>query len=253
MCRVNTNRRLMTVLVALFVLFALSATAAESDSPGLANESIVELFTSHGCSSCPPADRLLGELLDEHPDLVALEFHVDYWDQLVHGADGNWVDPFSSPEYTLRQRYYNAVALEGRRGVYTPQMIVNGRYAAVGSDAKRVKRQLLRDSAPDQVKIRFESIPPVAIVDIHNESAGQADIWLVSYKDKAETDITAGENRHRTIVNHHIVTSFERLGELESGNNRIEFSVPTSKGQGCAILVQSKNLDRLYGAARCPS
>jgi len=92
---------------------------------------LVELFTSQGCYSCPPADELLGELIEEQPDLVALEFHVDYWDDLHYGAAGVWKDPFSDAEYTLRQRRYNATDLVGKQGVYTPQMIVNGRAAQI--------------------------------------------------------------------------------------------------------------------------
>ena len=80
---------------------------------------MVELFTSQGCYSCPPADEHLVELIENNPDLVALEFHVDYWDDLNYGAAGTWKDPFSNAAYTQRQRQYNSYPLEGRKGVYT--------------------------------------------------------------------------------------------------------------------------------------
>ena len=112
-------------------LFAGPAgNAAERSGNGPA---VVELFTSQGCYSCPPAEKLLGELIENDPDLVALEFHVDYWDSLVYGSHGSHKDPFSDKENTYRQQLYNHASLGGQRGVFTPQMVINGRYATVGS------------------------------------------------------------------------------------------------------------------------
>ena len=108
---------------------------------------LIELFTSHGCSSCPAADNLLGELLEAHEDLMALEYHVDYWNNLVHGSDGSFTDPFSKSEYSLRQREYNHARLAGRPGVYTPQAVINGRIASVGSNKRQIVKAL---SAPTE-------------------------------------------------------------------------------------------------------
>ena len=119
---------------------------------------IVELFTSHGCSSCPPADRLLGKLLEEDPALMALEYHVDYWNSLVHGGAGSWTDPFSSREFTNRQRDYSEAELAGRRGVYTPQVVVNGYFAAVGSDRRRLQ-QALEQAGNQQLDIDIVEVP----------------------------------------------------------------------------------------------
>ena len=130
----------MAAALVLLVAFAAPAHAGR----------VIELFTSHGCSSCPPADRLLGELIEAEPDLVALEFHVDYWNSLVHGGDGNFVDPFSSPDWSLRQRAYDGVALAGRGGLYTPQAIVDGAFAAVGSDRARIESALASGSSDEE-------------------------------------------------------------------------------------------------------
>ena len=121
-------------------LFGGGSPAIASEQPG-GTPAVIELFTSQGCYSCPPAEALLGDLIEANdPDnLVALEFHVDYWDSLVYGSHGSHKDPFSSADNTLRQRLYNHDGdLRGQRGVYTPQMVVNGRYAAVGSKRRTV-------------------------------------------------------------------------------------------------------------------
>ena len=96
---------------------------------------VIELFTSQSCYSCPPAEKILGKLA-QRDDIIALEHHVDYWDQLIHGSDGNWRDIFSSPESTDRQRRYNQ-SVEGRGYSYTPQMVFNGKAETVGNRKAR--------------------------------------------------------------------------------------------------------------------
>ncbi|MGV6817330.1 MAG: DUF1223 domain-containing protein [Thiotrichales bacterium] len=93
---------------------------------------LLELFTSQSCYSCPPADALLKSLDESQPDIVALEYHVDYWDDLQWGNAGNWEDPFSHTAFSERQRRYHQAGLSGRGGVYTPQLIINGATALVG-------------------------------------------------------------------------------------------------------------------------
>ena len=106
---------------AVMLVTGVFSPASAQNSPPV----VVELFTSQGCYSCPPAEAYLAELA-ERTDIVALEFHVDYWDSLTYMWHGQWKDPFSSPQYTARQRDYN-VAIRDQSGVYTPQMIIDGR------------------------------------------------------------------------------------------------------------------------------
>jgi hypothetical protein len=147
---------------------------------------VVELFTSQGCSSCPPADEYLGELAHRR-DVIALAFHVDYWDYI------GWKDPFASPDFTRRQRAY-AGAL-GLRGLYTPQMIVDGRADAVGSDRARVE-DMVRGSM---------SVPKLALGLEPGAAEGQArlvlpearferpaTIWLALYEREARTKVNFG-------------------------------------------------------------
>src|SRR5882757_9487139 len=121
---------------------------------------VVELFTSEGCSSCPPADALLAGLASR-PEVLALSFHVDYWDRL------GWKDPFSSPEATQRQHRY--AELLGTSTVYTPQIIVDGKWQAVGSDRSEVERAL------DAARRNGDEVPIALVVD-----HGRAQIMLGS-------------------------------------------------------------------------
>ena len=133
--RVSAERpafRRLPLLAPLVALLALSCIAARADEP-----TVVELFTSQSCYSCPPAEAFLGELV-EREDLVALEFHVDYWDDLVYGSSGQWKDIFSDAAYTERQRVY-AGRIPGSQ-VYTPQVVVDGVAQTVGSRRGNVLR-----------------------------------------------------------------------------------------------------------------
>src|SRR5579863_2302945 len=120
----------LSLLVAVIAGFAIVPICRPAESSSAGVPVLLELFTSEGCSSCPPADRLLETLDEKQPvpgaDLIVLSEHVDYWDRL------GWKDPFSSSQYTARQQdYTNRYNLDG---VYTPQLVVDGRYSFVGSD-----------------------------------------------------------------------------------------------------------------------
>ena len=275
--------RTLPALLALGALLPPVASGAEPSAEASSDNAapagsmprVVELFTSHGCSSCPPADELLGRLLAADPDVVALEYHVDYWDELVHGADGSFADPFSSPAHTARQRAYAAADLDGRPGVYTPQLVVDGRRAMVGSDEARLARALL--APPDGASgVRVEvarsddggrdgddgggdgAAPMIVTIDatgLPGAAAGgvdDIDITLVRYHERTSTEVTGGENRHRTMVNHRVVHALEPLGRPVPGERlQIEVTAAAS-GDGCAVLVQGRSLAVLHAAAPCP-
>ena len=142
-------------------LFGGGSPAIASEHQG-ATPAVIELFTSQGCYSCPPAEALLGDLIEANDpeNLVALEFHVDYWDSLVYGRHGSHKDPFSSADNSLRQRQYNRAGLRGQRGVYTPQMVVNGRHAVVGSKRRSVLENMRRIERPAvKVDVVEQSLP----------------------------------------------------------------------------------------------
>lgn len=253
----------MTRFNKLFMMLAaagslhLAVAAAEQTKTSPYEGMVVELFTSHGCSSCPPADKVFGELLSEHPGLVGLEFHVDYWDQLVHGSAGNFVDPYSDSGYTLRQQVYNTKKLGGRGGVYTPQAIVNGEYAAVGSQKRYITHALANAQARPLVpQLEFDGNRlqvEIAHPALTPKQAG-AEVWLAVYDIETKTNITGGENKDRTLVNHHVVRSLLSLGKLDrfEESSAFDIDVALAEGQGCAVMVQNSSPAAVLGAANCP-
>lgn len=232
---------------------------------------VIELFTSQGCYSCPPAEALLGELVESNDldDLIALEFHVDYWDSLVYGSHGSHQDPFSSADNTLRQQTYNR-DLEGRAGVYTPQMVVNGRFAAIGSKRRNVQKGIDLVERPSVVIGVAEAINGGAdsgktnlSIDMSGDYAkvpDSAHIWLAVFDVEETTTITTGENHDKTLVSHHVVRQFNPVtpqggySELlaSDGSFQINVEVQLGEGQGCAVIFQEMLPGPIHGAAYCP-
>lgn len=233
----------------LAALAAATAAAGERGSPAAA---VVELFTSQGCYSCPPADRLLGELIERRTDVVALEFHVDYWDDLVYGSAGSWRDPFSSAAYSKRQRDYDAAGVAGRRGVYTPQVVVNGRRAQVGSDRDAVYGELKQAvRLPVDVYVKAENDVLAVRID-GGRYRGPADIWRVDILPAASTPVNGGENNGKVLRNHHVVIAMHHLGRWWGASPKIELTPPSGAELTCAVLVQEP-AGAIVGAAYCPS
>lgn len=199
---------------------------------------VVELFTSQGCNSCPPADRVLSELAATD-DVLALAWHVDYWDYL------GWKDTFGSPLATKRQRAY-ARSL-GQRSVYTPQAIINGRGDVVGSRGNSVQQML--DEYADgpngiNVPINAEIVDGMLKIRIDKTAASKgAILWMVYFDDVREVEIKRGENRGRTIRYHNIVRSIEMIGMVRNNSLQTEFALEDISRRGhdsCALILQKK-------------
>ena len=175
---------------------AFADEAPSAEKPGVA---VVELFTSEGCSSCPPADAVLAE------PVYALGFHVDYWDSL------GWPDRFASADYTERQRAYGQAF--GESGIYTPQMIVDGREQFVGSDRERAAASIaraLRRPAPARVSLRVRSSGPNALgVDYQVTGAPAGARLNVAVVERAASVVVkAGENAGRTLHHSDLARAF---------------------------------------------
>lgn len=235
---------------------AFAVTLVTLTSPALhAQDSpvVVELFTSQGCYSCPPAEAFLGELAGR-ADIVALEFHVDYWDSLNYMWHGQWKDPFSSPEYTQRQRLYN-VSIRGQSGVYTPQMIIDGRYEAVGSRRGQVETAIAKAFAERKLSIAMTPSSNGLSVLISGDAKGPGDVFLVQFLDRATTEVKKGENHGKVLVSRHIVRGMQKLGIWKGRKTKISLPKGAGKGDntGCAVIVQTPNHGPLLGAALCPN
>lgn len=231
----------------LFAIAALPAAAAERRT------TVVELFTSQSCYSCPPAERFLGALAGE-PNIVALEYHVDYWDDLVYGSAGQWKDKFSRSDHTDRQRSYN-VAIRHRTGVYTPQIVIDGKYQAVGSQTGAV-RDAIRKAKTDAgrvLSVRVENTTAGLAVHVDGDGEGSARVNVVTFIRSATTEVRAGENKGKTLVNHHVVTASRRIGTWQGKPLIVDLrkNLP-GQNEGCAVLVQQGDGGQILGAAYCP-
>ena len=224
--------RLIVVLGFLAGLVPLSAGAAERPV-------VVELFTSQGCSSCPPANAYLNEMAHGRHDVLPLAFHVTYWDRL------GWKDPFSLTEATERQDRY------GHRfgdGSYTPEIVVDGASSHVGSYREEV------GSAIDQAKRDSRTATAVSIaragdqltIDVGGGS-GNAKVLLIGFDHNHETAIRRGENGGRTLEEANVVRSIRAVGDWQGAPLRVSEKIPD--GQDVAVILQAPD-GRIVGAAR---
>ncbi len=200
---------------------------------------VVELFTSQGCSSCPPADAYLKDLADQRPDVLPLAFHVDYWDRL------GWKDPYSSRGATDRQRGY--AMRFGTTQIYTPQMVIDGTRQAVGSNRARVSLALdaAATHATPAVPLRLGREGGSLAIAI-GAGEGSGSVLLVGFDPQRETAVERGENGGRTLVQTNIVRSFEQIAKWDGRALALERALPA--GESAALLLQAPN-GEILGAA----
>lgn len=231
-------------VVAVLAL-ALHGAGAQTATAGDSRPVVVELFTSQGCSSCPPADELLAELAKD-PGVLALSFHVDYWDYI------GWKDPFAAAQYTERQRDYAATL--GLRYVYTPQMVIDGRHDVVGSKRREVTRAVEDASATvPAVEVTLEAADGGrAVLSAGTPPSEEATVWLVTFDDGHDTPVARGENRGRALHNSNVVRELTALGAW-SGTAKtfaLDFAKAKAEGRGgCAVIVQQGRGGPIVGAA----
>ena len=214
--------------------------AALSAAPAVAAERpvvVVELFTSQGCSSCPPADALLATLADR-PEVLPLAFHVDYWNRL------GWVDPFSSAWATARQSAY--AAQMGSSQVYTPQAVVDGGRDVVGSDRAALDTAIAEARSDPSVPLTLTASDAALQVAVGPAAPADAVLWLVGFDDRHETPVRRGENAGRTLVDRNVVRSLTRLDGWSPGGT---IAAARPEGDRTAVLLQAAD-GRILGAAR---
>ena len=201
---------------------------------------VVELFTSQGCSSCPPADAQVAELAERRPDLLALTFHVTYWNSL------GWQDPFSFKGATDRQRGYVAASVSPQ--VYTPAMVVDGKLDAVGSDRRAVFAALARAKAEAGPGAAVDVVRRGGTLSIAvGPGSGSGMILLLGYDRQHVTTVGRGENSGRTLRETNVVCSMTTVGRWTGAAAQVEVPVPV--GEDAAVIVQAAD-GRIVGAAR---
>ena len=203
---------------------------------------VVELFTSQGCASCPPADALLAQLAGRD-DVIGLALHVDYWDYI------GWRDEFAQPAFTARQKGYARAG--GWKMVYTPQMVINGRRAVVGNRAMDVTNAIsdtARTPSPLQLEIGRDAAGLHIAANAPNPLP-QADIHLIRYEDHEEINITRGENAGRRLHYSHIVRDWQVIGNWD-GHSPLRASLPVSGDDPIVVLIQGKDHGPIFAAAR---
>jgi hypothetical protein len=236
-------------LALALVVLALPGLA-EPTQPVAQGNAVVELFTSQGCSSCPPADKLLAELA-ERPGVVALSYAVDYWNYL------GWHDTLSSTANSDRQREYAQARGDGR--VYTPQVVVDGLIHVNGSDEKAIG-QAIEDAssrlANVKVPVSMRADGSTLVIDVaaapEQSSARTATIWLAIAKEQQTVSITRGENRGQNLSYHHPVRELSPVGmwKGEAMTFRLPLKDLKTMGGDCLVaLLQVENAGPILGAA----
>ncbi len=207
---------------------------------------VLELFTSEGCSSCPPADRLLPELVKIDSNIIPLSFHVDYWNRL------GWTDPFSNSEYSERQRAYSwHFNLES---VYTPQLIINGRNELVGSNrggAESAIKEALKEKS--KVRLTVDNVRTdngkISFIAYTEGDFNKSDILAALVQKRATMKVRAGENSGTTLSHINVVRSFSK--QTASAKNEFNVDMPSnvnSNNWQLVIYTQQKNDLKITGA-----
>jgi hypothetical protein len=236
------SRRLALALVCL----SSAASLVHAETRG-----VIELFTSQGCSSCPAADKLVGELAHD-PSLVSLSLPIDYWDYL------GWKDTLADPRNTARQKAYSKV--RGDRQVYTPQVVVNGSLHALGSDQGAIEKAIIksRQSAGTMsvpVKLSMMNGHLTIAVPNGNETQKDAEVWICGLAKTIRVPIKRGENQGKTITYHNVARRWIKLDQWNGREHTWTVPIRDFSGEGidaAAVLVQSGAVEKpgaILGAA----
>ncbi|HKC58871.1 MAG TPA: DUF1223 domain-containing protein [Myxococcales bacterium] len=228
------------MLAAVLILAALPARAVDRVPV------LVELFTSEGCSSCPPADALLARLLRDQPvqgvEIVALSEHVDYWDSL------GWKDPYSSPVFTERQQDYSSRLRRG--GIYTPQAVVDGRAELIGSDEAAARSAAAAAAAQPHGTLTARRTGNALHLEAKLPPHSGAEILLASVDDPPPARVARGENAGRTLTHVRVVRELRSIGRAEqpswSGDVQLDAGAARLR---LVVFVQERSSGRVLAVA----
>lgn len=215
---------------------------------------LVEMFLSQACKLSPPAAEVLSAM-SKRSDVVALAWHVDYWNSMAASRNGAWADPFSDETFGSRQMTYNE-RIRGRGTVFTPQAIVNGEVSTVGSSVDALKERVVnaRRAAPNHaVRMRLASKPgsSAILVELSSNNAAPFDIMRIDFLPNAKTMVEGGDNAGTVFEEVNVVTSTSFVGRFDSNSGEVEISRPADD-HGCAIIAQEPDQGRVLAAHYCP-
>ncbi len=251
--------KMLFLLVAAILGGASTLNSAAGAEPQSRVPVLLELFTSEGCSSCPPADSLLAGLDQKQPiggaDLIVLSEHVDYWNQL------SWGDPYSSALFSDRQREYSAYLKSG--DIYTPQLVVDGRWQIVGSRQREVASAIGKSILQPKLPVQFEATRSGTDaqlklhIDPNAHGEKNAAVFCVLAADRVQNHVPHGENAGRELSHVAVVYSFTKIGTLKGGDSfEKQWSVSLKPkfaalgGTRLIIIVQDRTTGRVVGLAQ---
>jgi hypothetical protein len=261
----SISRVTLRLLLAAFAICSALASKTTAQTPAAEagrKPVVVELFTSEGCSSCPPADTLLQQLEQQQPvagvDIIALEEHVDYWNH-----DG-WIDPFSSADWTLRQQTYVSLF---KQDAYTPEVVINGRSQFVGGDPQQAAREIEKAAGGLKTEVAIAAGSPdakaqrftVSVGKLAGNTAGDvAEVWLAVTEDGLHSSVSLGENAGHVL--HHVATlrSLHKIGVADGSGTEVSFKGDSvvkinshwqSENLHVTVFVQEKKSREILGAA----
>ena len=256
----NTHRHTVLSVLAISmacgtILSGATAASLETDAPTNASAArpaagpiVAELFLSQSCNRCPPAAALFPKLA-ARDDVIALSWHVDYWNTTAT-TNGRWHDPFSKTAFSKRQKRYNA-NIRKRSSTYTPQIIINGTAQTIGSDETKISALLDKTPARPSATITAKRLDDTLTFSIGNSPDG-GNAYLVTFTPETSTTVTAGANVGNVFRGVNVVTNGARLGLVSKAGGGLT-TPPPAPGQGCALIVQAPGQAEIIAAAYCPA
>ncbi|MCO5090554.1 thioredoxin family protein [Bosea sp. (in: a-proteobacteria)] len=246
-------------LAATAAALALGLAAARAEAPAKPLKAVIELFTSQGCSSCPPADALVMELARD-PGLIALTLPVTYWDYL------GWKDTLGKDSFARRQKFYAKARGDGQ--VYTPQAVVNGTAHAIGSERADIEKAVSQFAATGfaaSVTLKEEGgALRIRVAPAAGGAATSAGVWVLPTTHQAAVPVTRGENQGRTLSYANVVRGMVRVGDWTGGETTLTAPLSATEApeaDGYVVIVQAERTGKhgltmpgaILGAARGPA
>lgn len=233
----------------MFTGFSYGHTATLGHDSSVADIIVVELFTSQGCNSCPPADDILADLAKQD-NILALSYSVDYWNYM------GWEDTLAQPDCTLRQKNYNRAL--GKSGVYTPQMIIQGKFAVIGSREKLIHETMVQAKAGQKTppSLSFVAVGDNIQIEVgenRSEKRPQATIWVIGYDYAKKVHIKSGELSGQVRTYHNVVQAIKKIGHWTGAEMKISLSpsdIEYGQYDDFAVLLQYSDAGPIIAAAK---